>query len=131
MQMGKLDEELHRMSEIVGHLTAFPLILLNESFAATNEREGAEIATHILSALLKKPARMVCVTHLYELARRFRDQRRADVTFLRADREAGGRRTFKILPGEPLQTSFGQDLYRNVFGVELGAELAAAREGAA
>ncbi len=27
-----------------------------------------------------------------------------------------GRRTFRLLPGEPLPTSYGQDLYQSVFG---------------
>jgi len=38
------------------------------------------------------------------------------VSFLRAERGADGRRTFKLAPGEPLTTSFGLDLYRDVFG---------------
>jgi len=52
MKSGKLDEELSRMSDIVDHLTSHPMILFNESFAATNEREGSEIARQIVSALL-------------------------------------------------------------------------------
>jgi hypothetical protein len=35
--------------------------------------------------------------------------------FLRAERQTDGRRTFKLLPGEPLQTSFGADLYQEIF----------------
>ena len=40
MKSGKLDEELRRMSDIVDHVTPHSMILFNESFAATNEREG-------------------------------------------------------------------------------------------
>ena len=54
MKSGKLDEELSRMSDIVDHITPHPMILFNESFAATNEREGSEIARQIVSALLDK-----------------------------------------------------------------------------
>jgi hypothetical protein len=39
-----------------------------------------------------------------------------DVLFLRAERQADGRRTFKLLPGAPLQTSYGEDLYEEIFG---------------
>ena len=39
MKSGKLDEELSRMSAIVDRLTPNAMILFNESFAATNERE--------------------------------------------------------------------------------------------
>jgi hypothetical protein len=54
MQGGKFDEELRRMREIVDELREHSLLLGNESFAATNEREGGEIARQILSALLEK-----------------------------------------------------------------------------
>ena len=36
--------------------------------------------------------------------------------FLRAERQADGQRTFKLVEGEPLQTSFGGDLYNMIFG---------------
>jgi hypothetical protein len=38
------------------------------AFAATNEREGSEIATQITSALLEKRIKIFFVTHLYEFA---------------------------------------------------------------
>ena len=115
MKSGKLDEELSRMSNIVDHITPHSMILFNESFAATNEREGSEIARQIISALLDKRVKIVYVTHLHELARGFYDRSMGDVLFLRAERQAGGTRTFKLLEGEPLQTSFGEDLYNSIF----------------
>jgi len=118
MTSGKLDEELVRMSAIVDHLSPDALVLLNESFAATNEREGAEIARQIVNALLDEGVRIVFVTHLYAFARECFARHRRDVAFLRAERRADGERTFRIIPGEPLQTSFGQDLYRQTFGPE-------------
>ena len=54
MRSGKFDEELSRMNAIVNALTPNALILFNESFAATNEREGSEIARQIVSALLEQ-----------------------------------------------------------------------------
>jgi DNA mismatch repair ATPase MutS len=54
MKSGKLDEELRRMSNIVDNMTPRSIVLFNESFAVTNEREGSEIATQITSALLEK-----------------------------------------------------------------------------
>jgi DNA mismatch repair ATPase MutS len=54
MKSGKLDEELGRMSDIVDNITSHSMLLLNESFAATNEREGSEIARQIMNALLEK-----------------------------------------------------------------------------
>ncbi len=115
MKSGKLDEELSRMSGIIDHITSYPMILFNESFAATNEREASEIARQIISALMSKRAKIVCVTHLYELAHGFCKGNTGNVLFLRAERQASGARTFKLLEGEPLQTSFGEDLYNSIF----------------
>jgi hypothetical protein len=36
--------------------------------------------------------------------------------FLRADRQPDGTRSFRLVQGEPLATSFGDDLYAKIFG---------------
>jgi DNA mismatch repair ATPase MutS len=118
MESGKLDEELGRMSDIVDAIRPNSLILFNESFAATNEREGSEIARQIVSALLEKGIKVIFVTHLYELAHGFYTQNMDNALFLRAERQADGTRTFKLMAGAPLQTSYGEDLYQRVFGVD-------------
>jgi DNA mismatch repair ATPase MutS len=117
MKSGKFDEELSRMSTIVDNITSSTMILFNESFAATNEREGSEIAMQITSALSEKCIKIFFVTHLYEFAHSLFDRRLAGTVFLRAERQADGARTFRLIEGEPLQTSYGQDLYNMVFGV--------------
>ncbi|EQD39430.1 hypothetical protein B1A_16855, partial [mine drainage metagenome] len=38
-----------------------------------------------------------------------------DTLFLRAERLPDGTRTFKVVPGGPLATSFGEDLYQKIF----------------
>ncbi len=116
MVKGKFEEELARMSTIVDHLTPNAMLLLNEAFAATNEREGSEIAGQIVRALLDKKIKIYCVTHLFEFTRSFIGK--DNVLFLRAERLPDGRRTFKIKEGIPLETSYGADLYRKIFGVE-------------
>ncbi len=115
MESGKFDEELSRMSNIVDALTAHSMLLFNESFAATNEREGSEIARQIVSALLETRVKVFFVTHLYEFAHGLFEQKMGNAIFLRAERQADGRRTFKLLESEPLQTSYGADLYREIF----------------
>ncbi len=117
MKSGKFDEELGRMSEIVDHLRPSTMILFNESFAATNEREGSEIAVQITSALLEKRIKIFFVTHLYEFAHGLFARRLENAIFLRAERQTDGARTFRLIEGEPLQTSYGQDLYNTVFGM--------------
>ncbi|HEX2915827.1 MAG TPA: DNA mismatch repair protein MutS [Chloroflexia bacterium] len=115
MSSGKLDEELSRMSEIVDSLKSNSLVLFNESFAATNEREGSEIARQIIQALLEKQVKVFFVTHLYEFAHGLYEQKRVNEIFLRAERQSDGSRTYKLREGEPLQTSYGEDLYSRIF----------------
>jgi MutS domain V len=115
MKSGKFDEELSRMNDIANSVTPRSLILFNESFAATNEREGSEIARQIVSALLEKPIKVVVISHQYDFAHGFFEKRLDSALFLRADRREDGRRTFKLLEGEPLGTSFGEDVYREIF----------------
>jgi hypothetical protein len=72
----------------------------------------------VITALIDKSVSVVCVTHLYELARGFYATHQSETLFLRAERQADGKRSFKLLVGEPLQTSFGLDLYDRVFSRE-------------
>jgi len=127
MKSGKLDEELSRMSDIADNITSNSILLFNESFAATNEREGSEIARQIISALLEKRIKIFFVTHSYEFAHGFYDKKMKNVISLRAERQADGmraerqadgKRTFKIIEDEPLQTSYGADVYNKIFGTD-------------
>jgi hypothetical protein len=115
MTGGKFDEELARMSGLVPAIGGGALLLCNESFAATNEREGSEIAGEVIRAMIDRGAAVVFVTHLYELAHRLYEGRGAEIRFLRADREADGSRSFRLAEGEPLATGHGEDLYRRTF----------------
>lgn len=118
MKSGKLDEELSRMSDIADHIKSKAVILFNESFAATNDREGSEIARQIVKALLEKDLKIFFVTHLYEFAHGFFKTRNENTIFLRAERQADATRTFKLTEREPLETSFGMDVYHKIFGNE-------------
>jgi DNA mismatch repair ATPase MutS len=117
MESGKLAEELGRMSTIVDVIRPNSLLLCNESFASTNEREGSEIARQVVRALLEAGVKVLFVTHLFDLAQRLSREQKASVLFLRAERQDDGRRTFRLIEGAPLPTSFGQDLYGRIFGV--------------
>jgi DNA mismatch repair ATPase MutS len=115
MESGKLDEELSRMSLIADNIRGNSLLLLNESFAATNEREGSEIARQITCALVEKHIKVFFVTHLYEFAHTLYEKNMENAVFLRAERQADGTRTFKVVEGAPLETSYGEDLYRGIW----------------
>ena len=116
MKSGKFDEELTRMSEIAEHLVPNSVLLFNESFAATNEREGSEIARQIVSALIEKGFKVFFVSHQYTFASGFHAKKEKNALFLRAERESDGTRTFKLVEAEPLETSYGEDLYNQIFG---------------
>lgn len=116
MESGKLDEELGRMRAIAEAITQGSILLCNESFASTNEREGSEIARQVLRALLEAGVKVLVVTHLFDLAHGFYLQRLGTALFLRAERRPDGSRTFRLVEGEPLPTSYGEDLYRRMFG---------------
>lgn len=115
MTSGKLDEELDRLSAIADVIRPGAMLLLNESFASTNELEGAEIARQIVAALGERGVRICFVTHLYAFAHGLFEQAGPHTLFLRAERQADGTRTFRLVEGEPLETSYGADLYREVF----------------
>ena len=116
MTSGRLDDELWRMSAIVDELGPHCLVLFNESFAGTNEREGAEIGYQIVSALLETRITVFFVTHRYEFAERLRRQHAATTLFLRAERQPDGQRNYKLATADPLPTSFGEDLYYRLGG---------------
>ena len=119
MESGKLDDELARMSGIVDHLTSNSMLLCNESFGATNEREGSEIARQAIWALVEAGVKVLFVTHLYELASGLYEQHLDGDLFLRAERTPDSDRTFRVIAGEPLATSYGADSYRRIFKREL------------
>ena len=116
MTSGRLDDELKRMSVIAGQITPGCLMLFNESFAGTNEREGSEIACQIVRALLDAQIKVFYVTHRFGFADRFRRQNAPTTLFLRAERQPDGSRNYKLTVKDPLPTSFGEDLYYRLGG---------------
>jgi hypothetical protein len=126
MRRGKFDDELARMSEIADRIRPGAMLLCNESFSATNEREGSEIARGVVRALTEAGVRVLFVTHLYDLAHGLHAQALDSALFLRAERLSDGKRTFRLVEGEPLPTSYGEDSFRRIFGVAASQRAAAA-----
>ena len=116
MTSGRLDEELRRMSAIADQIRPHCLMLFNESFAGTNEREGSEIGRQVVRALLEAEVKVFFVTHRFDFAERFHRQHADSTLFLRAERQPDGRRNYKLAVKEPLPTSFGEDLYYRLGG---------------
>jgi MutS domain V len=116
MTSGRLDAELRRMSAIADQIEPHCLMLFNESFAGTNEREGSEIGRQVVRALLDAEVRVFFVSHRFDFADSFRRQGADSTVFLRAERQPDGRRDYKLAVKDPLPTSFGEDLYYRLGG---------------
>ena len=101
------------MNEFIDYLEEDALILFNEAFATTNEREGSEICRQITQALIENAVEVFSVTHLYTYATAFLNNN--NVQFLRAQRLKNGERSFKVVTGKPLKTAFGEELYQKIF----------------
>ncbi len=116
MNSGRLDEELHRMDAIVRQVTRDSLVLLNESFATTTEKEGSVIAMELVSALYENGVSIGMVTHLLAFARELYAKREESMVFLSAERKEDGTRTYRMVEQAPENTSFGLDLYEELVG---------------
>jgi len=114
MTSGRLDGELKRMSAIADQITSHSLMLFNESFSATNEHEGSEIGRQVVHSLLDADIKVLFVSHQFDFAESFYQDRKDSTLFLRAERQADGRRNYHLGVAEPLPTSFGEDLYDRV-----------------
>lgn len=121
MRQGKLDEELARVSDIADTIRPGALLMCNESFASTNEREGSELARQMVDAMLERRIHVVFVTHLYPFARKLHEQPHGNALFLRAERLADGTRSFRLVEGAPQESSHGEDLYKEIFGADAAA----------
>ena len=108
------------MSQIVDNLGASSMVLLNESFATTTEKEGSMIAYDIIRALTEADVKVLTVTHLLSFAQRIYEEAKGQVgskvEFFSAEREENGKRTFRMVQHEPELTSFGMDLYSSIIG---------------
>lgn len=77
--------------------------------------EGAEIIRGVVTALAESNVKLFFVTHTAEFACSFYQEDRQDTVYLCAERRDDGERTYKIAEGVPLDISYGEDLYRDVF----------------
>ena len=116
-QGGKFDEELRRMSRVISAISPGCVLLSNEPFGSTNEREGSDIGRQVFVPLAGAGARVFLVTHLFDLAESLYKMGSGDYLFLQAPRQQGAR-PFRLVEGAPEATAYGGDVYRRVFGKE-------------
>ena len=114
MNSGRLREEMKRMNQIVDLVSENSMILMNESFASTTEKEGSAIAEGIIQAFYDCGVTVWMVTHLFAFANRMFQKGLPSARFLSAERTEDGVRTFRMLEHEPVETSYGLDLYEEI-----------------
>ena len=121
MTHGKLDEELARMSAIADSITVNCLLLCNESFASTTEREGSQIARGVIDALTSAGITVMFVTHMFDLADSLYQRHDPRYLFLQAERRDDASRSFRLVEAAPESTSRGLDSFARVFGERVRA----------
>jgi hypothetical protein len=121
LEAGRLGEEARRLSNIFAQATRYSLVLLNESLSSTSPGEGVYLARDVVRALKLLGARVIFATHLHELAEGLEQ---ANATWpgdcklvslvARTEEVAAGdgaaRRTYKIVPGPSVGSSYAKDV---------------------
>lgn len=122
---GRLAEEARRLGAVFGDASERSLVLLNESLSSTSPSESLYLAEDVVRALRLLGARAIFATHLHELGERLeRINAEVDGGSLVASLVAGiapdgagadgsparMRRTYRIVPGPPVGSSYARDI---------------------
>ncbi len=118
MNMGKFEEELKRMEDILCHAGENTLILLNESFATTTEVTAFQIAMDLFHTCMEHEVTVWMVTHITKFAKELYQEKRMDTLFLSAGRKAENEIRFRMYEKVPGDTSYGLELYEQMIGGE-------------
>lgn len=114
MNMGKFEEELKRMEEILRAAGNHTLILLNESFATTTEVTAFQIAMDLVHVCMEHDVTIWMVTHITKFAKELYQEKRPDILFLSAGRQAEKEIRFMMYEKTPGDTSYGLELYEQM-----------------
>ncbi len=116
MNSGKLDDELKRFSSIVDMLQENTMLMCNESFSSTNEKEGTEIAIPIIDALIESNVKVFIVTHFYSIPKYYQNKKKGNnIVILQPERKEDTTRSFMMIETKLCETSYALDLYNELF----------------
>lgn len=116
-EMGRLETELSLLQSLLRHGDRDAILLMNESFSSTSEQAASQLADQVLTALYDAGVSVFFVTHFFRLADGFAKKELDGILFATASRDGAGARTFRIKEARPERTSYGMDIYREVFGI--------------
>ncbi len=114
MIVGLLEQEIRKMKYLISMMKPNSMILMNETFSTTAEKDGAQLAEEVIEALKESSIDVFYVTHLYSYAQKMSLKSEKDILCLRAMRQEDGTRTYHIEEGEPLKTSYATELYYKI-----------------
>ncbi|NLO48249.1 MAG: hypothetical protein GX111_08035 [Clostridiales bacterium] len=115
---GKLDAELMLMKKMIGQAGRNSMFLMNESFSSSPEAEAALIGCELLRAFHDLRLKTIYVTHFYSVSSELYEKKLPGAMFLAAKRNEDGSRPYMITTAAPSKTSFGLDIFREVFCLE-------------
>lgn len=118
LRYGLLEKELQKFNELVSYIKSGDLLLMNESFSTTIEYDASYLANQMISAFCSSNITTIFVTHLYEYAHMLYNKKSDNIVFYRASRNNDGSRSYKILEGEPIKSSYALDLYHQLLSQE-------------
>jgi len=122
LEAGRLGEESIRLNKVFTFATRHSLILLNETFSSTSAVESLHLCNDIVRVMCLMGTRAVFATHLHELAANvetINTQSNGDsrvvsmVSLVDLDQDDEGeiaRRTYKIVRGAPVGTSYAREI---------------------
>ena len=99
---GQLDTELAEMEKIVYSADRNSLILMNESFSSTGQKDAKQIACDVLSALCHVGAKVIYVTHITDMRERLREAghigefEKENINLYKTGRKEDGSPSFKM-----------------------------------
>lgn len=116
MNRGKLSDELKRFNDISKEIRNGAVLMCNESFSSTNEKEGSEIAIPILNAFADSGIRVFMVTHFYTLPKYYEEQfKDGGGMILQAERKEDATRSYRMVQKPLEENSYALDLYQQLF----------------
>ena len=115
---GKLDAELMQMKKMIGQAGKNSMFLMNESFSSSPEAEAALIGCELLRAFHDLRIKTIYVTHFYSVSSELYEKSLPGTIFLAAKRNEDGSRPYTVTVAAPSKTSFGLDIFREVFCLE-------------